>query len=355
MQTGTYTTPENPTASSESCAKGLSTTKANDDGQQQQFAEATQAVAVFDSFEALGVSDELLRGIFAYGFEKPSAIQQRAIKPLTDGRDTIAQAQSGTGKTAAFGIGVLQSIDHADRRTQAIIMAPTRELALQIEKVVLALGEHLKSSVLACVGGTSVSQNRDKLAAGVHVVIGTPGRIFDLINRRMLFTDQVKLFILDEADEMLSAGFKGQIYDIFRFMPPSCQVGLFSATMSQECLDVTDKFMRDPVKILVQEAALTLDGIRQFYVNVEREEWKLDTLCDLYETLTISQVRAPNSRPSVKSCGANIEQLWFCQCVIFTNTRRKVDWIVAQLNAHDFTVSCLHGEMEQSERDVIMR
>jgi translation initiation factor 4A len=290
----------------------------------------TQIEAI-DSFDAMGLAEPLLRGIYAYGFEKPSAIQQRAIKPLMQGRDSIAQAQSGTGKTAAFSIGVLQQIDVEDRRTQALILAPTRELALQIQKVVVALGDYLGTQAHACVGGTSVREDMAKLERGVHIVVGTPGRVFDMINRRALFTDSIKTFVLDEADEMLSRGFKDQIYDVFRFMPPKCQVGLFSATMPQDVLEITDKFMRDPVQILVKKEELTLEGIKQFYVMVDREEWKLDTLCDLYETLTITQ------------------------CIIYTNTRRKVDWLMEKMQANDFTVSCMHGEMEQKERDIIMR
>jgi len=292
---------------------------------------AGTVVEAIDSFDAMGLAEPLLRGIYAYGFEKPSAIQQRAIKPLMSGQDTIAQAQSGTGKTAAFGIGVLQSVDIEDRRTQALILAPTRELALQIQKVIIALGDYLKCQCHACVGGTSVREDMSRLEQGVHIVVGTPGRVFDMINRRALFTDSIKLFVLDESDEMLSRGFKDQIYDVFRFMPPKCQVGLFSATMPQEVLEITDKFMRDPVQILVKREELTLEGIKQFYVMVDREEWKLDTLCDLYETLTITQ------------------------CIIYVNTRRKVDWLVDKMQQNDFTVSCMHGEMEQKERDIIMR
>jgi len=305
---------------------GSGTAEATEDTQRH-----ADTVEVIDSFESMGLSDNLLRGVFSYGFEKPSAIQQRAIKPLMEGRDTIAQAQSGTGKTAAFGIGVLERVDPEDARTQAIVLAPTRELATQIRNVIVALGDHLNVKTLAMVGGSSTRDNVAALAQGVHIVIGTPGRVFDMINRRALYTDAVKVFVLDEADVMLDHGFKDQVYDIFRFMPPACQVGLFSATLSQEVLEVTNKFMRDPVQILVKQDALTLDGIKQFYVNVEREEWKLDTLLDIYETISITQ------------------------CVVFVSTRRKVDWLVDQMNRQDFTVSCIHGEMEQKERDIIMR
>ncbi len=289
-------------------------------------------ISTTQSFDEMGLPMELLRGIYAYGFEKPSAIQQRAIKPLMDGRDTIAQAQSGTGKTAAFGIGTLASIDCSDPRTQAIILAPTRELATQTHKVIMGLGDYCTGfTSQVCVGGLAVREDMSKLQRGVHVVAGTPGRVLDLINRRALYTDAVKLFVLDEADEMLSFGFKDQIYDIFRFMPPNCQVGLFSATIPEDVLKITQKFMRDPVQILVKQDALTLEGISQFYVNIDREEWKLDTLLDLYDVLTISQ------------------------CVVFLNTRRKVDWLVQQMQANDFTVSCLHSEMTMHEREVVMR
>ena len=293
---------------------------------------AGDAIRTIQSFDDMELPMELLQGIYAYGFEKPSAIQQRAIKPLMDGRDTIAQAQSGTGKTAAFGVGTLASIDLTDPRTQAIILAPTRELAVQTHKVILGLGDYCTGFTShVCVGGLALREDISKLQRGVHVVVGTPGRVFDLINRHALYTDAVKLFVLDEADEMLSAGFKEQIYDIFRFMPPTCQVGLFSATIPEDVLDITQKFMRDPVQILVKQDALTLEGISQFYVNIDREEWKLDTLLDLYDVLTISQ------------------------CVVFLNTRRKVDWLVQQMQANDFTVSCLHSEMTMNEREVIMR
>jgi translation initiation factor 4A len=152
-----------------------------------------------------------------------------------------------------------------------------------------------------------------------------------MINRRALKIDQIKMFILDEADEMLSRGFKDQIYDVFRCLNPNIQVVLLSATMPADVLEVTKRFMRDPIRILVKKEELTLEGIKQFYVMVEKEEWKLDTLCDLYETLAITQA------------------------VIFCNTRRKVDWLTERMHERDFTVSCMHGDMDQKERDIVMR
>ncbi|KAL0415081.1 UNVERIFIED_CONTAM: Eukaryotic initiation factor 4A-8 [Sesamum latifolium] len=244
---------------------------------------------VYDSFDAMGLQENLLRGIYAYGFEKPSAIQQRGIVPFCKGLDVIQQAQSGTGKTATFCSGILQQLDYGLTQCQALVLAPTRELAQQIEKVMRALGDYLGVKVHACVGGTSVREDQRILSAGVHVVVGTPGRVFDMLRRQSLRADYIRMFVLDEADEMLSRGFKDQ---------------------------------RDE---------LTLEGIKQFYVNVEKEDWKLETLCDLYETLAITQ------------------------SVIFVNTRRKVDWLTDKMRGRDHTVSATHGDMDQNTRDIIMR
>jgi len=286
---------------------------------------------VHESFDDMQLQENLLRGIYAYGFEKPSAIQQRGIVPFCKGLDVIQQAQSGTGKTATFCSGILQQLDYGLVECQALVLAPTRELAQQIEKVMRALGDYLGVKVHTCVGGTSVREDQRILGSGVHVVVGTPGRVFDMLCRQSLRPDQIKMFVLDEADEMLSRGFKDQIYDIFQLLPSKIQVGVFSATMPPEALEITRKFMNKPVRILVKRDELTLEGIKQFYVNVEKEEWKLDTLCDLYETLAITQ------------------------SVIFVNTRRKVDWLTDKMRGRDHTVSATHGDMDQNTRDIIMR
>lgn len=290
----------------------------------------TNWTQVVTSFDNMNLRDDLLRGIYAYGFEKPSKIQQRGIMPILAGHDTIAQAQSGTGKTATFSISTLQSINLRLEQTQALILAPTRELAQQTQKVVRALGDFLQITSHACVGGTLVRDDIRTLREGVQIVVGTPGRVTDMINRSVLGMSTVKLFILDEADEMLSRGFKDQIYEIFQHLPTKVQVCLFSATMPDEILEISNRFMRDPVRILVKRDELTLEGIKQFYVAVEREEWKLDTLCDLYETLTITQA------------------------IIYCNTRRKVDWLKDMMSQRDFTVSSMHGEMQGAERELIM-
>lgn len=287
---------------------------------------------VCDSFDDMGLDASLLRGIYAYGFEKPSPIQARAIIPMAEGRDTIAQAQSGTGKTGTFTIGVLKRLDVSVQRTQALVLAPARELAQQIHGVVKEIGSYMSVTTHVCVGGTSTREDMAALRDGVQVVVGTPGRVLDMIERGALRLGHLKLLVLDEADTMLDRGFKEQIYDVFSCgLPRDVQVGLFSATMPMDALELTSKFMRDPAVILVKAEELTLDGISQYYVAVDREDWKLDTLCDLYETLTITQA------------------------IIYCNKRRQVDWLTEQLLRRDFTVSSTHGEMDMRDRQLVMK
>lgn len=286
---------------------------------------------VVDSFEALGLNESLLRGIFGFGFEKPSAIQQRGIKPILDGCDTIGQAQSGTGKTATFVIAALHKINYDEAVCQVLILAPTRELAQQIQRVCLGLGDYVGVVCHACVGGTDVREDIHKLRQGVHMVIGTPGRVLDMENRQCLRCDKISLLVLDEADEMLSRGFSAQIKQVFACLRSDVQVALFSATMPPEVLEMTTKFMRNPKRILVKKDELTLEGIKQFFVGVDHEDWKLDTLKDLYETCTITQ------------------------SIIYVNSRRKADFVTSQMMNQQHTVSKMHGEMNQKERELIMR
>lgn len=228
-------------------------------------------------------------------------------------------------------MGVLQRLDVEVKDCQALILAPTRELAQQIVKVITSLADFMNIKIHACVGGTAVREDIRTLQDGVHVVVGTPGRVYDMIQRRALRLEHVELFVLDEADEMLSRGFKEQIYDVFKYMPEQVQCAIFSATMPLDVLEVTNKFMREPIRILVKRDELTLEGIKQFFIAIDREEWKLETLCDLYATLTITQA------------------------IIYCNTRRKVDWLTEQMQAKDFTVSSIHADMDQRERELVMR
>jgi translation initiation factor 4A len=286
---------------------------------------------VIDSFDDMNLHENLLRGIYGIGFEKPSAIQQRGILPVIKGHDTIAQAQSGTGKTATFSIAALQILDVKESSCQVLILAPTRELAQQIWSVIQRLSTYMDITTHVCVGGTAVREDINKVQQGCQVVVGTPGRVNDMINRGALRLEKLKLFILDEADEMLSRGFKDQIYDCFQFLPESVQVALFSATMPNEILQLTQRFMRKPVRILVKKEELTLDGIKQYLVGVEQEHHKFGTLSDLYENVTITQA------------------------IIYCNTRRKVNWLTDQMKQNEFTVSAMHGDMTQQERELIMK
>ena len=283
------------------------------------------------SFEDLNLKDELLRGIYALGFEQPSVIQQKAILPVIHRHDVIAQAQSGTGKTATFSIGLLNRIDETLKQTQGLVLAHTRELALQIFNVMKGLSQYMDVTYNLSVGGTQIKDNINELLDNPTIVIGTPGRVLDMINKKALHSRTLKLLVIDEADEMLSKIFSNQIYDIFRFLPNDIQVGLFSATMTPEFFKLTSCFMRDPVKILVKNEELTLEGIRQFYINLEKVDFKFDTLCDIYSACTISQT------------------------IIYCNSRRSVDSLTKQLHDVSFSVECIHGDMSQEERNKIMK
>lgn len=305
-----------------------------DDGGQGvrgQEPEVVASVPAVTSFEQMGLKEELLRGMFAYGFRKPSAIQQRFIVPVMQGRDVLAQAASGTGKTSSFCVSLLQKIDNKIRETQALVLSPTRELALQTEQACLAIGNLMGVSAHACIGGKSLAEDVRRLDAGVQIVSGTPGRVFDMIKRRHLRTENINILVLDEADEMLSKGFREQIHDIYRHLSGQTQILLVSATLPADVLEMTTKFMTDPVKILVKRDELTVEEIRQFFIAVEKEEWKFDTLCDLYDQLTIAHA------------------------VIFCNTRKKVEWLAAKMTHQNFSVSFMHGDMPQAERDNVMR
>lgn len=284
-----------------------------------------------ENFDDLSIKPDLLRGIYGYGFEKPSIIQQKGILPLLKGKDTIAQAQSGTGKTATFSIGVLELIDPQSNNCQALILAPTRELAQQIQRVVMCLGEYLKIKVYSCTGGTNIAEDRRRLKEGVHIVVGTPGRVHDMMKKEFLKSDHLKIVVLDEADEMLGRGFKEQINDIFQLVPGDIQVALFSATLPQEILEITKKFMRDPATILVKNEELTLDGIKQFYIAIDKEEWKFDTLVELYNNLEIQQ------------------------CIIYCNKKERVDTLTQKMKEKNFTISSMHSDITQDQRDLIMK
>ena len=291
---------------------------------------AESGIEPVDNFDDMSLKENLLRGIYAFGYEKPSVIQQKAIPAVSLKRDIIAQAQSGTGKTATFSIGMLQNIDENMQETQAIILAHTRELATQINTVVKGLAYYMKLNVNQTIGGTSIKDNISELVKNPQIVIGTPGRVLDMISKKALNTRFLKMLIVDEADEMLSKIFLTQIYEIFRFLPQNIQVGLFSATMPNDFFELTERFMRNPIKILVKNEELTLEGIKQYFINIERNEFKFDVLCDLYEKYSIFQ------------------------SIIYCNSRKIVDELTYRLNQNNFSVISMHGDMRQEDRNKIM-
>lgn len=278
------------------------------------------------SFEELSLKDNLLRGIYSYGFEVPSAIQTSAIPVMKSGKDVIAQAQSGTGKTGAFVIGSLEKVDPEIEGTQIIIISPTRELSKQTTEVVIELSKYMEISYLEVVGGTDIFQCRSDLDKLPQVVIGTPGRILDMINKKSLFTDKLTTLIFDEADEILSYGFKETIYNIVKCIPEKCQICLFSATIPNEVIELTNSFMNNPESILVKKEALTLEGITQFFINIKVSDWKYDILKDLYDTISISQ------------------------CIIYFNSKNKLNQVYKDLIGENFPVSMIHGELTSEER-----
>ena len=289
----------------------------------------------FESWEdeTLNLKNQLLRGLYAFGFDTPSPIQKKAVGPMIstdrDGKrnDIIAQAQSGTGKTGAFSVGVLEIVDAKKDYTQALILAPTHELANQIKSVITSLGNFLKIKIQLLVGGTSVDEDKQKLEKDKpQIVVGTPGRVHDMIRCKFLQTDKMSVLVLDEADEMLSYGFKDQMYKIFQLMPNNIQVGLFSATLPPELEQLTSKFMRNPYKIMVKAEQLTLQGIAQYFVSVEDDEQKYGVLKDLFQTLTLSMT------------------------IIYCNSTRRVDELTEALKEDNFPVKKIHGKMDSKER-----
>jgi len=278
------------------------------------------------SFDDFDLNDNLLRGIYSYGFENPSDIQCKALPIINAKRDLIAQAQSGTGKTGAFTIGALNLLDVDLKKTQVLIINPTYELVNQNYDVMHALSQYMNISIMKVVGKTSVEECKNDLQKEPQIIIGTPGRILDMINKRYLYTNEIKLLILDEADEMLSGGFQDNIYNIIQYISKETQICLFSATKNDYTLDLCDKFLNNPESILVENKDVTLQGIQQFKVVIN-EEWKYDTLIDIYNLLNISQ------------------------CIIYINYKNKLMNIYDELIRNNYPVDYIHGEVTKSERE----
>jgi len=282
-----------------------------------------------NNWDELEIDTNLLRGIYAYGFETPSPIQKKAIKPIILKKDIIAQAQSGTGKTATFTIGALSHVNTDIDTTQILCLSPTRELSTQTANVMKGIGSMLKNlRVQILVGGSSIDEDISRLKENVpHVIAGCPGRVYDMMRRNHIQSKNIKLVILDEADEMLSSGFKEQVYNIFQYFNADIQVALFSATLPEHVNTIASKFMRNPVRIQVKTEQLTLEGISQYYIAVEDDRQKYLTLKDLYSFMSVSQT------------------------IIYANSIKRVSALYDAMIEDGFPVCRIHSGMDKSERD----
>ena len=278
------------------------------------------------SFDDFDLNDNLLRGIYSYGFENPSDIQIKALPIINAKRDLIAQAQSGTGKTGAFTIGALNIMDVELKKTQVLILNPTYELVNQNYDVMKALGQYMNVTIMKVVGKTSVEECKRELQKEPQIIIGTPGRVLDMINKRFLYTKDIKLLIFDEADEMLSTGFQDNIYNIIQYISKTTQICLFSATKNDYTLDLCDKFLNNPETILVENKNVTLEDIQQYKVVIN-DEWKYDTLIDIYNLVNISQ------------------------CIIYINYKNKLMNVYDELISNNYPVDYIHGEVTKDERE----
>jgi len=282
----------------------------------------------FTSWDELKIKNELLRGIYAYGFEQPSPIQQKAILPMINKNDIIAQAQSGTGKTGCFAISALEIVNMDSQEVQVIVLSPTRELSYQTKAVIDHLGLYMnKLKTQLLIGGTPTDIDIKNLKENKpQILVGCPGRIHDIMRRKYINNNNIKLIILDEADEMLSAGFKEQVYNIFQYLSNDIQITLFSATMPPTLYNLTEKFMRSPIKISVKQEQLTLEGIKQYYIKLEDDSQKYDTLKDLFSIYSVSQ------------------------CIIYCNSIRRVSDLYDAMTQDGFPVCQLHSNLDKTER-----
>lgn len=289
---------------------------------------SNEEIKTINKWDEYDLKMELLRGIYSYGFENPSLIQKTAILPIIKKRDIIAQAPSGTGKTGAFTISCLERIDIENKTTQALILAPTHELVKQISSVINSIGSMMDGlKVKTLIGGTSVSDDAMELKTNVpHIIVGSVGRVNDMIRRKNINTKDIKLFILDEADEMLSGGFLESIYQIFTTFNHDLQVAIFSATMPDEIIDLTNKFMRNPVKITMEAEKLNLDGIQQHYIALESDQHKYETLKELFGFLNINQT------------------------IVYVNSVNRVIDLYEAMIKDGNSVCCIHSSMKSQER-----
>ncbi len=281
------------------------------------------------TFADLGLSASTLEALEDVGYEKPSPIQEQAIPPMLQGRDVIGQAQTGSGKTAAFGLPIIEYIDPSEPEVQALVLTPTRELCIQVTQAIRAYAQRKGADVVAVFGGAPIRTQQAQLKAGGHIVVGTVGRVLDLISRHSLVLDSCRFVVLDEADEMLDLGFLEDVEKILRLTPNSRQTALFSATMPPPIRKLADNYLYDPVLVKVQSAHLTVDSVEQFQVDVKTAD-KPDKLVEVLEA----------EQPD--------------QAIVFARTKIRTDQLYKKMRDRGFNVKALHGDMSQGARDGVM-
>ena len=282
-----------------------------------------------DSFDDLNLNQDLLKGVYLYGFNQPSKIQIKGISSINTGKDCILQSQSGTGKTATYLLGVMNRLEE-NKTLQGIVIAPTRELAEQIYSVAMSLSEHTKFKIVKCTGGTSVYQTIQDMK-GANMIIGTMGRINHMIEDNKINSHGIKFIVMDEADELFVKGITRDMYSIFDKLPSGIQVVFISATMNSTVFDASKKFAHDPIKVLLKQSEVVVDLISQFYIDIEKEDLKFDTLLDLYNLISASQA------------------------IIFCNTIKKVQWLEENLKKNNFPITSMHSDMDQAQRDATVK
>ena len=285
------------------------------------------------TFAQFGLSDELNKAISDLGYEMPSPIQQKTIPLLLEGKDIIGQAQTGTGKTAAFALPTLQKIDTTTSRVQALVLTPTRELAIQVAEAFHSYAKHLnRVRVLPVYGGQSISQQIRHLRSGVQIVVGTPGRVMDHIRRETIDISNLKVVILDEADEMLNMGFQEDVEWILSHTPDTRQTALFSATMPRQVKRIAEKYLQNAVNVEIQQKTMTVPTVQQFYLNVSDSQ-KTDALTKLLETETAS--------------GEAV--------LIFHRTKLGAASLTDKLQARGYAAEAMHGDMSQAQREIVIK
>jgi superfamily II DNA/RNA helicase len=306
-----------------------------DNSYKEMVAYESDNVEIYNSFDDMDLPEQLLRGIYSYGWEKPSVIQSKSIMVLKSGRDLIAQAQSGTGKTGSFTIGTASNIEPSIEYPQLIMLSNVRDLAIQTYNIVKQLTSFMNIKVTLLIGKGQDSDEEDdfKIPPPIYnaqIIVGTPGKVWDSLRRKLLNNKFLRMLIMDEADEVLSLGFQNQIKEIFEFLPTDAQVALFSATINENLMNISRQILRNPVKILMPPEELTLEGIEQYYVKLPNESIKFEVLLDLYENISINQA------------------------IIFVNSKPKVDELEARLKEKNYAISTIHGGMSQFKRNKIL-